>query len=42
MASSASAQIKTFAGEIERIARDNPLGAAAGALLIGVVIGMMG
>ena len=42
MASSASAQIKTLAGEIGRIARNNPLRAVAGALLIGVVIGMMG
>jgi hypothetical protein len=42
MASPASAQIKTFSGEIERIARNNPLGVGAGALLIGVVIGMMG
>jgi|ERR1700674_1377876 ElaB/YqjD/DUF883 family membrane-anchored ribosome-binding protein len=42
MASSATAQIKTFAGEIERMARNNPLGAVAGALIIGVLIGMMG
>jgi ElaB/YqjD/DUF883 family membrane-anchored ribosome-binding protein len=42
MASSATAQVKTFAGEIERMARNNPLGAVAGALIIGVLIGMMG
>ena len=35
MASSATAQIKTFAGEIERMARNNPLGAVVGALIIG-------
>ena len=42
MASSATTQIRTFAGEIERMARNNPLGAVAGALIIGVLIGMMG
>jgi ElaB/YqjD/DUF883 family membrane-anchored ribosome-binding protein len=42
MASSATAQVKTFAGEIERMARNNPLGAVAGAHIIGVLIGMMG
>jgi hypothetical protein len=42
LASSATSEIKTFAGEIERMARNNPLGAMAGALIIGVLIGMMG
>jgi ElaB/YqjD/DUF883 family membrane-anchored ribosome-binding protein len=42
MASSATAQIKTFAGEIERMARNNPIGTVAGALILGVLIGLMG
>jgi len=42
MASAASEQAKTFASELERMGRNNPLGALAGALLVGVVIGMIG
>ena len=42
LASAASEQAKTFASEIERFGRSNPLGAIAGALLVGVVIGMIG
>ena len=42
MASAASEQAKTFASELERMGRNNPLGALAGALVVGVVIGMIG
>jgi ElaB/YqjD/DUF883 family membrane-anchored ribosome-binding protein len=42
MASAASDQAKTFASELESMARRNPIGAIAGALLVGVLIGMMG
>jgi ElaB/YqjD/DUF883 family membrane-anchored ribosome-binding protein len=41
LAASAKEQAKTFAAELEGMARRNPLGALAGALLVGVVIGMM-
>ena len=40
-ASSAKEHAKTFASELEGMARRNPLGTIAGALLVGVVIGMM-
>ena len=39
--SSATEQAKTFAAELEGMARRNPLGTIAGAVLVGVVIGMM-
>jgi ElaB/YqjD/DUF883 family membrane-anchored ribosome-binding protein len=39
---SASDQAKTFATEVENMARRNPLGALAGAVAIGVLIGLMG
>jgi ElaB/YqjD/DUF883 family membrane-anchored ribosome-binding protein len=42
IASAATAQVKTFASELERMGRNNPLGALAGALLVGVVIGLIG
>jgi ElaB/YqjD/DUF883 family membrane-anchored ribosome-binding protein len=42
LANAASEQAKTFASELERMGRNNPLGALAGALLVGVVIGMIG
>jgi ElaB/YqjD/DUF883 family membrane-anchored ribosome-binding protein len=42
LASAASEQAKTFASELERFGRGNPLGAIAGALLVGVVIGLIG
>jgi len=42
MASAASDQAKTFASELEGMARRNPIGAIAGALLVGVLIGVMG
>ena len=41
LASSAREHAKTFASELEGMARRNPLGTIAGALLVGVVIGMM-
>jgi ElaB/YqjD/DUF883 family membrane-anchored ribosome-binding protein len=41
LASSAKEQAKTFASELEGMARRNPLGTIAGALLVGVVIGMI-
>jgi ElaB/YqjD/DUF883 family membrane-anchored ribosome-binding protein len=41
LAASATAQAKTFASELESMARKNPLGALAATLLVGVVIGMM-
>jgi ElaB/YqjD/DUF883 family membrane-anchored ribosome-binding protein len=42
LASSATQQAKTFAAELESMARRNPLGAIAGAVIVGVLIGMMG
>jgi ElaB/YqjD/DUF883 family membrane-anchored ribosome-binding protein len=42
LASAATEQAKTFASELERMGRNNPLGAIAGALLVGVVIGLIG
>ena len=41
IASSATDQLKTFATELEGIARKNPLGALAGALALGVAIGLI-
>jgi hypothetical protein len=41
LASSAKEHAKTFASELEGMARRNPLGTIAGALLVGVVIGMI-
>jgi ElaB/YqjD/DUF883 family membrane-anchored ribosome-binding protein len=38
----ATDQAKTLASELENIARRNPLGAIAGAVLVGVLIGAMG
>jgi ElaB/YqjD/DUF883 family membrane-anchored ribosome-binding protein len=35
-------QAKTFAGEIEAFARRNPLGALAGAVAVGFIIGLWG
>ena len=42
MVSTASGQVKTFGGEFESMVRRNPLGALAGAVAIGVLIGAMG
>jgi len=41
MAASATQQFKTFTNELEDIARKNPLGALAGALCLGLVIGLI-
>jgi ElaB/YqjD/DUF883 family membrane-anchored ribosome-binding protein len=41
VASSATEQFKTFTTELEGIARKNPLGALAGALAVGIVIGLI-
>jgi ElaB/YqjD/DUF883 family membrane-anchored ribosome-binding protein len=41
IAASATAQAKTFASELEDMARKNPLGTLAGTLLVGVVIGLI-
>lgn len=42
MASAASDQVKSFGSEIENMARRNPIGALAAAVVIGVLIGLMG
>jgi ElaB/YqjD/DUF883 family membrane-anchored ribosome-binding protein len=41
LASSAKEHAKTFASELEGMARRNPLGTIVGALLVGVVIGII-
>ena len=41
IASSATDQLKSFATELEGIARKNPLGALAGALALGIAIGLI-
>lgn len=41
MAESATRQMTTFASELESMARRNPLGTLAGAVMIGVLIGFM-
>jgi ElaB/YqjD/DUF883 family membrane-anchored ribosome-binding protein len=42
MASAASDQAKSFAVELENMARRNPIGAMAGAVVVGVLIGLLG
>jgi hypothetical protein len=42
LASSTTQQEKTFATELENMARRNPLGAIAGAVMVGVLMGMIG
>jgi ElaB/YqjD/DUF883 family membrane-anchored ribosome-binding protein len=42
IASATTQQAKTFAAELEGMARRNPLGAVAGAVMVGVLIGMLG
>ncbi len=42
MASAATDQAKSFVSELENMARRNPLGAIAGAVVVGVLIGLMG
>ena len=41
LATSAKQHAKTFASELEVMARRNPLGTIAGTLVVGVIIGMM-
>jgi ElaB/YqjD/DUF883 family membrane-anchored ribosome-binding protein len=41
VASATTEQAKTFAAEFESMARRNPLGAIAGAVMVGVLIGML-
>ena len=41
LAASAKQHAKTFASELEGMAKRNPLGTLAGALVVGVVIGLM-
>ncbi len=41
LATAAKEQVKTFASELEAMARRNPLGTIAGTLVLGIVIGMM-
>src|SRR6516225_1786582 len=41
LATSAKQQAKTFASELEAMARRNPLGTIAGTLVVGVIVGMM-
>lgn len=41
LAAAAKEQVKTFASELEGMARRNPLGTIAGTLVVGIVIGMM-
>jgi ElaB/YqjD/DUF883 family membrane-anchored ribosome-binding protein len=42
MASTATDQAKSFASEVESMARRNPIGAMAGAVMVGILIGMLG
>jgi len=42
MASAASDRARSFGSELENMARRNPIGALAGAVVIGVLIGLMG
>ena len=41
LAAAAKEHAKTFASELEAMARRNPLGTIAGTLLVGIVLGMM-
>jgi ElaB/YqjD/DUF883 family membrane-anchored ribosome-binding protein len=41
LATSAKQHAKTFASELEAMARRNPLGTIAGTLVVGVIIGIM-
>jgi ElaB/YqjD/DUF883 family membrane-anchored ribosome-binding protein len=42
MASAANEQAKAFASEVETVIRRNPIGAMAGAVLVGILIGLVG
>jgi ElaB/YqjD/DUF883 family membrane-anchored ribosome-binding protein len=41
MAEMATQQVKTFASELEALAKRNPLGTITGAVLVGVLIGLL-
>ena len=41
MGDTASKQLVTFASEVTKMTRDNPIGALAGATIVGVLIGLM-
>jgi hypothetical protein len=41
MATSASQQVTTFASELEAMTKRNPLGTLAGAVIAGVLIGVL-
>jgi ElaB/YqjD/DUF883 family membrane-anchored ribosome-binding protein len=41
MSDSASKQVTTFASEITKMTRDNPLGVLAGATMFGLLIGLL-
>jgi ElaB/YqjD/DUF883 family membrane-anchored ribosome-binding protein len=41
MAETATQQVKTFASELETMAKRNPLGTIAGAVMVGVLIGLL-
>jgi ElaB/YqjD/DUF883 family membrane-anchored ribosome-binding protein len=41
MAQTATQQVKTFASELEAMAKRNPLGTIAGAVVVGVLIGFL-
>ena len=41
LATSAKQHVKTFASELEAMARRNPLGTIAGTLVVGIIVGMM-
>jgi ElaB/YqjD/DUF883 family membrane-anchored ribosome-binding protein len=41
LATSAKQHAKTFASELEAMARRNPLGTIAGTLVVGIIIGLM-
>ena len=42
IATIASKQAKTFASELETLGRNNPIGAMAAAMMVGVLIGLIG
>jgi ElaB/YqjD/DUF883 family membrane-anchored ribosome-binding protein len=41
MAEAATQQVKTFASELEAMTRRNPIGTVAGAVVVGVLIGLL-
>jgi len=41
LAASAKQNVKTFASELETMARRNPLGTIAGTLVVGIIVGIM-